>query len=148
MKRYFSFLLLFCLSAFCFAQVISPRVPMPDTDKTDLPADVNKIYNSSERLKATFPGGEDVFRRKVADAINLDLVKTQVGEKSVKTNIIFVVERDGSLSGIKALGSNSSFNSAAIEAVKSVKIKWIPANHKDTLVRSIFNLPLMLGIIE
>lgn len=147
MIKYFA-AFFFCLSILSFGQVISPPIPAADSNEEELPADVNKIYNSSDRLKAKFPGGEDIFRRKVADAINTELVKVQPGERSVKTNIIFVVERDGSLSSIKALGSNSSFNNAAINAVKSVKIKWLPAVYKEILVRSRFNLPLTLAIAE
>jgi protein TonB len=66
------------------------------------------------------------------------------GEGSVSTEITFVVERDGTLTDVKAKGSNSTFNAEAIRAVKSVKNKWTPAKVNGQSVRYRFRFPVKM----
>jgi protein TonB len=92
-------------------------------------------------VEATFPGGIDSFRNKVMN--NFDNSGLDSGDL-MKTTITFIVERDGTISGIKADGKNADFNSEALRTVKSIKGKWIPAKVKGQPVRSYFKFPISM----
>lgn len=68
--------------------------------------------------------------------------KEPVEDIILMTRVFFVVELDGSLSNVKAYGSNNSFNMQAEKAVKSVKGKWKPAEVNGNSVRSKFSFPM------
>lgn len=92
-------------------------------------------------VEATFQGGIDSFRNKVMN--NFDNSGLDSGDL-LKTTITFIVERDGTISGIKADGKNADFNSEALRTVKSIKGKWIPAKVKGQPVRSYFKFPISM----
>ena len=100
-----------------------------------------QIYNDVEQL-AEFPGGINSFRSKVSS--NFDTSVMDGDEGTVKTEITFVVERDGSITDVKANGSNKDFNAEAIRTVKSVKNKWAPAKINGQSVRYRFRMPLTM----
>ena len=102
--------------------------------------DEKKVYDDVEQL-AEFPGGIDSFRNKVSSNFDVDAME---GEGSVSTEITFVVERDGTLTDVRAKGSNSTFNAEAIRAVKSVKNKWTPAKVNGQSVRYRFRFPVKM----
>ena len=91
---------------------------------------------------AEFPdGGATKFRQLIAE--NFREKKVQ-GQGKEFCEIAFVIERDGSLSNIKANGTNDSFNKEAIRAISKIKTKWIPAKINGELVRYRFRIPLNL----
>ena len=61
-----------------------------------------------------------------------------------KTTIIFIVEKDGTISEVKATGPNADFNREAIKTIKSVKGKWVPAKLNGENVRSYFKFPISM----
>ena len=63
---------------------------------------------------------------------------------TVKTEVIFVVERDGSITDVKANGANKDFNAEAVRTVKSIKNKWAPAKINGQSVRYRFRMPLTM----
>ena len=65
-------------------------------------------------------------------------------EGVVKSEVTFVVERDGSITDVKATGSNSAMNAEAIRTVKSIKNKWAPAKINGQAVRYRYRLPLTM----
>jgi len=104
--------------------------------------DVNKIYEVVDQ-NPEFPGGTNAFRLKVSGSFNLSEMKGNEG--AVNTVISFVVERDGSLTDVKADGKNSDFNSEAIRTVNSIKSKWTPAKINGQAVRYQYRLPLTMN---
>ncbi|MGZ5209369.1 MAG: energy transducer TonB [Kaistella sp.] len=100
-----------------------------------------QVYTEVEQL-AEFPGGINSFRSKVSS--NFDTSVMDGDEGTVKTEITFVVERDGSITDVKASGSNKDFNAEAIRTVKSVKNKWAPAKINGQSVRYRFRMPLTM----
>ena len=100
-----------------------------------------QVYTEVEQL-AEFPGGINKFRSSVQN--NFDTGVMDGDEGVVKTTITFVVERDGSITDIKAEGPNKGFNSEAIRTVKSVKNKWSPAKINGQAVRYRYRLPLTM----
>ena len=101
-----------------------------------------EVYESVDQ-EAEFPGSLNSFRNKIAE--NFDNSAMEGGEGTLKTTVIFIVERDGSISDVKASGSNSDFNSEAVRTVKSIRTKWVPAKINGQPVRQRFRLPLTMN---
>lgn len=126
--------------------VYTPPPPPPSTGKAVSVAvkpqvSETQVYSEVEQL-AEFPGGINSFRNKVSS--NFDSSVMDGDEGTVKTEITFVVERDGSISDIKTNGSNKYFNDEAKRTINSIKNKWTPAKINGKNVRYRFRLPLTM----
>lgn len=124
----------------------APPPPPPTTGKaatmeTKPAIDEKKVYDDVEQ-QAEFPGGINSFRSKVES--NFDTSAMSGDEGTVKTELVFVVERDGSITDIKANGSNRDFNDEAVRTVKSIKNKWAPAKINGQAVRYRFRFPITM----
>ncbi len=91
---------------------------------------------------ADYSGGIGALRQEVANLFYSDAVYTEL--KDLKTQIGFIVEKDGSISNVKAVGENTTFNRQAEIALYSLVGKFSPAYNNGTPVRSHFRLPLSL----
>ena len=100
-----------------------------------------EIYSEVEQL-AEFPGGINAFRSKVSNSFDTSVMDGDEGK--VQTTITFVVERDGSITDVKADGPNKGFNAEAVRTIKSVKNKWTPAKINGQAVRYRYRLPLTM----
>ena len=100
-----------------------------------------QVYTEVEQL-AEFPGGINSFRSKVQNSFDGSVMEGDEG--TVKTEVTFVVERDGSITDVKANGSNKDFNAEAIRTVKSIKNKWAPAKINGQSVRYRYRMPLTM----
>lgn len=116
------------------AEVKAP--PAPTVSKTE-------IYDRVDQA-ADFPsGGINGFRQKFVD--NFDTSVMTGDEGTLKAEITFVVEPDGSISQIKVNGKNSTFNKEAERAIKAIKTKWTPGKLNGEPVRSRFRLPVTMN---
>lgn len=106
------------------------------------PQVTNDVYESVDQSADFTGGGLSGFRKKFENSFDPSSVE---GEGSLKTQITFVVERDGTLSQVKATGSNADFNREAERAVKSIKIKWSPGKVNGEPVRSRFRFPVSMN---
>lgn len=122
-------LVLFVLfTVFAFAQ--------EKTENNNVETTVEKVDKMPE-----FPGGINEFRNQFTKVFRSDKIK----EKGVvKTLILFVIEKDGSIIEVKALGGNQTFNDESIRAIKKIKGTWIPAEINGKKVRYRFRLPLTM----
>ncbi len=110
-----------------------PRV-VPKTDDADgIPTVVD--------VEASFMGGIDTFRNKVMNNFDGSGMES---DDVMKTTITFIVEKDGTISGLKAEGKDADFNSEALRTVKSIKGRWVPAKVKGQPVRSYFKFPITM----
>lgn len=100
-----------------------------------------QVYTEVEQL-AEYPGGINAFRSKVNGSFDTSVMDSDAG--TVKTEVIFVVERDGSITDVKANGPNKDFNAEAVRTVKSIKNKWAPAKINGQSVRYRFRMPLTM----
>ncbi len=133
-------------------EVLTPNIPqgpshtfsgqVPSVPKPIPTVDPNKIETKVD-VSASFVGGIDVFRSKVGQSLD-----TSVLDQSglIKANVSFVVEKDGSISNVKATGADADFNREAERTVKSIKTKWNPAKLNGEIVRSYFNIPITMRI--
>lgn len=119
--------------------VAPPKFTPPVVD----PGPDNSIKGTDElSVSANFQGGIDAFRNKVMNKFDVSAFEEQ---GSVSTVITFIVERNGTISDIKANGKDASFNAEAIRTIKAVKGNWIPGkNKKGQPVRSYFKFPISM----
>ncbi|MCY0978369.1 energy transducer TonB [Chryseobacterium wangxinyae] len=117
---------------------------LEEQEKTysDFTLEMDKIYADVDQAPE-FPGGVNAFRLKVSNSFNSSKMKGNEG--TVKTEVTFIVERDGSITDVKAGGNNEDFNNEAIRSVNSIKNKWTPAKINGQSVRCIFRLPLTMN---
>lgn len=122
----------------------TPPPPPPSTGKgvvAEVKVNTNEVYDSVEQ-NAEYPGGINSFRNKFQN--NFDSSSLE-GEGTLKTEITFVVERDGTLTQIKATGPNSEFNKEAEATVRGMKTKWNPGKNNGQAVRSRFRFPVSMN---
>jgi len=94
-------------------------------------------------VEASFIGGLDAFRNKVMnnfDGSGFD------SDELMRTTITFIVEKDGTISGLKADGKNADFNSEALRTIRNIKGKWVPAKVNGQSVRSYFKFPISMKL--
>ncbi|MGN7757862.1 energy transducer TonB [Chryseobacterium sp. 22532] len=121
-----------------------PAVPyIPPTPPAKVPD--NHIASGDELAsEAAFSGGIDAFRNKVIN--NFDSSGFEGNGDTMKTVITFIVEKDGTISGLKANGKDVEFNNEAIRTIKNVKGLWKPAKNKQgEAVRSYFKFPITMN---
>ena len=123
----------------------TPPPPPPSTGTRTGTAEVkpvtNEVYESVDQA-AEFPGGTNSFRTKFQN--NFDSGNLE-GEGTLKTEITFVVEKDGSITQVKATGSNADFNREAEATVKGIRTKWTPGKVNGQPVRSRFRFPVTMN---
>jgi periplasmic protein TonB len=107
--------------------------PAPEIKKEE--EDYDKIFNKVER-EADFPGGKAAWQKYLERNLN-SAVPTDGGAPAgvYSVSVTFVVERDGSITDVKAL--NDPGYGTADEAVRVIKKgpKWTPAEQNGRNVR-------------
>lgn len=96
------------------------------------------------QVKPEFPGGIDKFRQYIANNFRTpDLDR----DTNLKITVSFIVERDGTLTGIKVL-KDPGFGAGkeAERVLKSVKTKWKPGIQNGKPVRANYILPIVIQV--
>ena len=106
------------------------------------PKPVDNSPKTRVDIEAKFMGGIDAFRNNVVNKFDTSVMDGT--SEVVRTTITFIVEKDGTISEVKASGSNSDFNRQAEKTVKAVKGKWVPAKLNGENVRSYFKFPITM----
>ncbi|QJD96278.1 TonB family protein [Mucilaginibacter robiniae] len=104
----------------------------------------DKIYIAVQQ-SPVFPGGMDKFYTYLAQTIHYPAADRN---KNIQGRVIatFVVEKDGSLSNIKALkGPSASLNTEATRALASSP-HWIPGMQNHKKVRVQYTVPIMFTL--
>ncbi len=103
---------------------------------------VNNDPVANPDIDAKFPGGINAFRSKVVQ--NFDTSDFEGTGDKISTSIVFIVEKDGTVSNIKANGKDTGFNREAEATIKKIKGKWEPAKVNGQPVRSYFTIPISM----
>ena len=106
----------------------------------DKPLDTEEIHTSVDVEADYGNGGLNGFRTKVMENFDSEAVQ---GEGVLTTTVTFVVESNGTVSQVKATGSNPDFNREAERVVRSIK-GWKPAKKGGVNVGSYYSLPLKM----
>lgn len=107
------------------------------TDKPD-----NTIYRFVQQ-KAEPMNGEQSFRRDFGRKFRAPEVPSNVNQVSI--TLRFVVEKDGSLTDIKALDNKYGVGDEAIRVLRTMP-KWKPAKQGGNVVRSSFTWKITLAV--
>lgn len=105
--------------------------------------DHNTIMTAVDK-EAEFPGGINLFRQNIASYLQEEDLYAEDGKLS--TVISFVVERDGTITQLKANGNDKDFNKIALESIKKIKKKWTPAVYQGEKVRSYYSVPIVFMV--
>lgn len=87
-----------------------------------------------------FPGGMEVFHRKFAE--NMDVI--DVKSNKINTRVYFIVEKNGYVRYVTALGDNKKHSQAAETAMRRTFVRWKPATINNEPVRYLYTFPLTL----
>ncbi|HRP53460.1 MAG TPA: energy transducer TonB [Fluviicola sp.] len=90
---------------------------------------------------AVFPGGIGALRKFIAENIDKSLIDGQT-----KLNLRFVVDLDGSITGIEVIRNSNDCKScekAAIKVLKSMP-QWTPGKKNGVPVKSYYRLPITI----
>lgn len=93
--------------------------------------------------EAQYPGGLKMLRTHIADLFYSDSILPD--QKLLKTEVVFVVEKDGYISGVHAEGDNFTFNRQAEIAMYLLPEKFTPAIANGSAVRYPFRLPFTMN---
>lgn len=115
----------------------------------DVPEDVKKVVDCSSLTfvvmkQPEFPGGMNEFRKKFSE--NFDATPLKASDAALKTTIYFVVEPDGTVNRIIAVGDNDELNKEAERTIKSINAKYEPAQVNNMAVRYLMRFPLSMNI--
>ncbi len=141
MKKVILVLGLIFVSQFGYTQEGKPLtvVPMETTN----PSDENAIYNTAGiDVKPDFPGGIQEFYKFIGKNYKTPNVKNLKG----KVFVMFVIEKDGSLTDIKVLRDIG--HGTGEEAVRVLKEcpKWLPGEQNGKKVRVLYSLPISIQL--
>lgn len=114
-------------------------IQLKNTNTKQTPSPIKSDLSSD----AQYPGGFELMRKQLVDSFYSDAILAN--EKVLKTSLVFVVEKDGSISSVKADGDNFTFNRQAEIALYLLPEKFSPAYVKGTAVRYRFRLPLAMN---
>ncbi len=93
-----------------------------------------------------YPGGMDKFYDYVARKFNSPEID-ETGEITLSVIMSFVIEKDGTLTDIKAVRSTDyKMEKEAIRLLKASRVKWEPGMKDGKPVRTLFMLPIKVKI--
>lgn len=110
-------------------------------DSSELHVENPKKRELNEEAK--YPGGIENLREQVANLFYSEAVLAN--EELLKTQVTFMVEKDGSISCVHAEGDSFTFNRQAEIAMYLLPEKFSPALMNGTAVRYRFQLPLSMN---
>ena len=144
MKKAAFLLGLFCFSSL-FAQnsetkttVQNNQTTYPDYSILQTKMSMKDVVTKADTIPE-FPGGIKVFKRKYFESI--ETLDVKVKEK-VDTRLYFIVEKNGYVRNITAVGSNKKHAEAAELGLRRIFARWKPATLNGEPVRYLMYFPL------
>jgi protein TonB len=104
------------------------------------------IYKGILGSEASFPGGINKFRTFIAENYK---IPTTFDEAELYIEMIFVIEKDGSMTDIRMISKgDKALEKEAIRVLNSMKKKWLPGRVNGEVVRSEKRLPIQIHLLE
>ncbi|GGB83345.1 biopolymer transporter TonB [Flavobacterium suaedae] len=118
--------------------------PSGDLDK-GVEAPDNAVYNSAGlQVQPEYPGGMTEFYNYVNRNFRIPDIDQDM---TARIYVSFVVEKDGSMTGIKVLRDPGyGLGKEAERVLRSMKKKWSPGIQNGKPVRASYNLPITINI--
>ena len=132
-------------SVFFYSLIFSQEQPVQTTQLNELMmvGKNGKVIIDAEK-PAYYPLGLAVFKNTIVKNFRSRKISSNLEKEFCE--ITFVIERDGTMTEIKASGTNESFNTEALRAVSKTTQKWVPAEIDGEKVRYRFRIPLTISI--
>ena len=122
--------------------VLTP--PVTQANIAQKSSDPNMIYEAVEQEPA-FPGGPDAFNKFLSQTVKYPAID-RTNKISGKVYVAFVVERDGSLTDIRAVrGPSETLKEEAIRAFKTSP-KWKPGVQNGHTARVQYTVPVNFAL--
>jgi protein TonB len=131
------------IAAITYAQDNSPApksapAPVIDYETT--------VFNSNElQVKPEYPGGINDFYKLISTNMKAPDFEPET-DMVLKVYVSFVIEKDGSITDIKALRDPGYGMGAEAKRVLSLSKKWSPGKQNGKIVRSSFMLPIAINL--
>lgn len=111
----------------------------PVTGTGDGPIDANLVDEAP-----LYPGGLERFYKDVHNRFNVPEIESH---GTIRVFVSFVVEKDGTLTDIKALNKpGHNLDKEAERVLRSLKKKWTPGKKAGQAVRTSYRLPIMIEV--
>ena len=111
---------------------------IPDYDILKKKIDLKQVVTKADTLPE-FPDGMNAFKKKYFE--NIETLNLKHNEK-LDTRLYFVVEKNGYVRNIAAVGKNKKHAEAAETGIKRIFTRWKPAKLNGEAVRYLFYFPL------
>lgn len=138
--KYFYFTLLFSCFFFCsFAQVDQNSAP----NVADTSGDMDNIIFNRVESEASFPGGDEGWRKYLIANLNPDVpVNNRAKKGTYQVVIHFIVRKDGTITDVA--GETSFGKGMEQEAIRVIKNgpKWKPASQNGRYVNAYRRQPI------
>lgn len=119
--------------------IFSQETVSPNVEKE---SQVDNVYEKVEKIPE-YPGGINAFRNNFARTFDSSKIN---GNGIIKSEIGFVIDKDGIITEIVALGNNKSMNKEMERSIKAMsKTKWKPAEIAGQAVKYRFRLPMTMN---
>lgn len=103
---------------------------------------VDNVYEKVDK-QPEYPGGINAFRNNFARTFDSSKIN---GKGIIKSELGFVIDKDGMITEIVALGDNKSMNKEMERSIKAMsKTKWMPAELEEKPVKFRFKLPITMS---
>jgi len=106
----------------------------------------SKIFDSQGlQVRPEYPGGISAFYKFVGETMVVPQIESET-DLSLKIYVAFIVEKDGTLSEIRAIRDPGYGLGDEAKRVLSLSKKWSPGVQNDKVVRASFLLPITINI--
>lgn len=126
-------------------EIVPPPAPPIYQPEPGRPISPNEVIEFPE-VEAQFPGGMEALQKYIQDNVKYPEVDRQLGTEG-RVYMTFVVERDGSITGVQCMrkGVSPTINREAARLVETMPL-WIPAEDDGKKVRARCRLPITFSL--
>ena len=136
---------IFCLFAFYFAFGQDSIKTSGQLNELVLTEKNGKIEIEMDRIPEFYKGNQ-IFQKMLQKKFKMRKV-FNTGKKE-SCQVTFVVEKDGSITGLKAIGSNEQLNNEAIQSFLKIKGNWTPGEANGMKVRGRMKFPISIDFTQ
>lgn len=104
--------------------------------------DLTDIHSEADEIPQ-YPGGINAFRKNFAQIFDPSVLNERSGT-TLKTTAYFIIEKDGSVNNLIAVG-DKQYSKLVEKALKKIKTTWKPAIINGEPVRYLFRFPLTVS---
>jgi hypothetical protein len=119
------------------------RKVIANIQKDEVKIDLDSVDKNVTK-SAEYETGLNAFRKLLSNAFDSSIIGNESG--TLKSYVRFLIDENGNLSNVEAIGNSNLFNQEAILTFYRIinKGKWKPAEKDGVPVKSVYQLPLTM----